>query len=255
MENNTHFEGERIAKVLARSGLCSRREAERWIEAKRVKIDGQVITSPATNVTLASKIEVDNKLLPTAERTAERRLFLYNKPDGLITTHNDPQGRQTVFQSLPKDMPRVISVGRLDLTTEGLLLLTTDGELSRTLESPKTALKRTYRARVFGEFNPSRLKGLENGLTIHDPNTGEKMHFGRIDAEGYQQRNGKNFWLRISIYEGKNREIRRICEHLGLRVNRLIRTDYGPFELGSLPTGEVIELSAKVIEKQLKGIV
>jgi 23S rRNA pseudouridine2605 synthase len=230
--------GERIAKVIAHAGLCSRRDAERWIAEGRVEIDGVRITTPAITVTDASIIRVDGKPLPTVEKT---RLWLYHKPKGLITTHYDPQGRATVFDHLPPALPRVISVGRLDLNTEGLLLLTNDGALARTLELPSTGWVRTYRARVFGTLDFALLeKSVKNGITI------DGMHYAPAKLTlGSQQ--GRNSWIDMEITEGKNREVRRIFEHFGLSVNRLIRTSYGPFQLGTLALEAVKEVPPPVI--------
>lgn len=227
MPNNT----ERIAKAIARFGICSRRQAEDYIAAGRVKLNGQAITSPAMNVTAEDIIEVDG--VPLRQKTAAR-LFLYHKPRGLVVTHRDPEGRPTVFETLPKDLPRLISVGRLDLNSEGLLLLTNDGELARTLEHPSTALVRRYRVRAFGQMNHHALEKARRGITID----GIRYRPMEIDIERAEQ---KNIWLQFALQEGKNREIRRICEFLGLKVNRLIRTQYGPYSLGKLALGQVKE--------------
>ncbi len=239
--------GERIAKRIARAGICSRRDAERWICAGRVCVNGAVIDSPALNVVEADKIEVDGKVLPLAERT---RLFLYHKPPGLVTTHKDEKGRETVFAHLPDDMPRVVSVGRLDLSTEGLLLLTNDGALARYLELPTTGWKRKYRVRVNGKVNEKRLESLKSGITV------EGVRYKSIEAQLEMQPEdretaGANSWLSITLREGKNREIRRVMEALGLRVTRLIRTDYGVFSLGKMTRGSVSEVSTSVLKKQL----
>ncbi len=234
-------EGQRIANVMARAGLCSRREAERWINAGRVRVDGEKITSPAVNVSPGQRVTVDGKPLPAVEPP---RLWCYHKPPGLITSHSDPQGRPTVFERLPGSLPRVISVGRLDLTSEGLLLLTNDGALARTLELPATGWTRRYRVRVFGAVNEDRLAALEDGLTIG------KVSYGPINAR-LDSRRGDNAWLAVSLREGKNREVRNVMEHLGLKVSRLIRVAYGPFQLGRLPRGQVREISAKVLREQL----
>ncbi len=235
--------GERIAKRMAAAGLCSRREAERWIEAGRVAVDGVLLTTPAVVVSAASHIVVDGKVL---EAAGPSRLWLYHKPAGLITTHCDPQGRNTVFEKLPKELPRVISIGRLDLNSEGLLLLTTDGELARKLEHPETGWLRRYRVRIHGRPADGELAKLEKGLTI------DGMRYGPIKAE-IDRRQGANTWLTMSLAEGKNREIRRVLNHLGYQVNRLIRTAYGPFQLGNLKTGEAREVSGKVIREQTGG--
>lgn len=233
--------GERIAKRLARAGLCSRREAERWIAEGRVTVDGKVLATPAVVVTEESRISVDGKPLPDADRA---RLWRYHKRAGLVTTHKDPQGRPTVFEKLPEDMPRVISVGRLDLNSEGLLLLTNDGELARRLELPSNAWVRRYRVRVHGTPEIERLAALEKGITI------DGVKYGPIKAQLDRQQ-GSNAWLTVSIHEGKNREIRRVMEHLGWTVTRLIRVAYGPFQLGNLPEGAAEEVPGKVVKDQL----
>ena len=221
--------GERIAKVMARAGLCSRRDAERWIQEGRVSVDGKILESPAFCVIAGMRIVVDGKPLPTPEET---QLWLYYKPPGLVTTHRDEKSRPTIFASLPKDLPRVVSVGRLDLNSEGLLLLTNDGELARHLELPSTGWVRQYRVRVHGKVEPKKLLQLEKGVTI------EGIHYGSVKVTLDRQQ-GDNAWLTVSLTEGKNREIRRIFDWLGWPVNRLIRTAYGSFELGSLKPGEV----------------
>jgi 23S rRNA pseudouridine2605 synthase len=227
-------EGQRIAKVIARAGLCSRREAERWIGAGRVRVDGEAVTSPALNVSSGQRVAVDGKPLPVRQPP---RLWCYHKPTGLITSHSDPQGRPTVFERLPGALPRVVSVGRLDLTSEGLLLLTNDGELARVMELPATG-------RVFGAINEARLAALEDGLTIG------RVRYGPVNARLDSQR-GDNAWLAVSLREGKNREVRNVMEQLGLKVSRLIRVAYGPFQLGRLARGQVREISAKVLREQL----
>lgn len=233
--------GERIAKRLARAGLCSRRDAERWIEAGRVAVDGQVLTTPAFLVTADSRIIVDGQPLQAAEPT---RLWRFHKPAGVMTTARDPQKRPTVFERLPKSLPRVVAVGRLDFNTEGLLLLTNDGELARYLELPSTGWARRYRVRVYGRPKPADLAGLKDGITI------EGVHYGPIDAE-LERQQGANAWLALTLREGKNREVRRVCEHLGLTVNRLIRVSYGPFQLGSLEDSKVAEVPNKVLRDQI----
>ena len=240
----TRTEGEeRIAKRIARAGLCSRREAEAWIGAGRVVVDGEKITSPALVVGPATRILVDGKPLPTAEPT---RLFRYHKPRGLLTTARDPEGRETIYDKLPKELPRLMPIGRLDLTSEGLLLLTNDGELKRKLELPVTGWLRRYRARVNGHVDPAKLAGLAKGVTV------EGVDYGPIRASLDRQQ-GDNAWLTLSLAEGKNREIRRVCEHLGYPVSRLIRIAYGPFQLGHLEKGEVEEVQPKVLREQLGG--
>lgn len=232
---------ERIAKVMARAGLCSRREAERWIEAGRVIVNGEKLTTPACVVGPNDDIIVDGKPLPTKQ---ESRLWRYHKPTGLVTSHRDNEGRQTVFETLPKTLPRVISVGRLDLNSEGLLLLTNDGEVARKLELPATAWTRRYRVRAHGRAKDEDLAALQNGVKI------DGVRYGAIDA-AFEKRTGANAWLTVSIKEGKNREVRKVMEHVGLNVNRLIRTAYGPFQLGHLKAGDVEEVKPKVLREQI----
>ncbi|WP_259782299.1 pseudouridine synthase [Aestuariispira ectoiniformans] len=228
---------QRIAKAMARAGLCSRREAERWIEEGRVVVNDRKIDSPAVNVGPDDVVLVDDKPLPKQEPT---RLWCYHKPVGLVTSARDEKGRATVFDNLPKSMPRVISIGRLDLNSEGLLLLTNDGELARKLELPQTGWKRKYRVRVRGRVDEAKLESLKAGITV------EGVHYDRIDAE-LERQQGSNAWVAISLREGKNREIRRVMEHLGYSVNRLIRVSYGPFNLGTLARGETDEVTPGVI--------
>ncbi|MDP6705571.1 MAG: pseudouridine synthase [Alphaproteobacteria bacterium] len=237
----TEAKQERIAKVLARAGLCSRREAERWIEAGRVAVDGEVLASPAFNVGTEARITVDGKPIALAEAT---RLWRYHKPRGLITSHRDPEGRPTVFEKLPAELPRVVSVGRLDVASEGLLLLTNDGELARHLELPGTGWSRRYRVRVHGLVAQARLDALAEGVTV------EGMRYGPIEAR-LDRAQGANAWLTMTLKEGKNREIRRLATHLGLEVTRLIRIAYGPFQLGDLKRGEATEVKARVLADQL----
>ena len=237
----TADKGERIAKRIADAGLCSRREAERWIEAGRVAVDGKLLDSSALVVTSASTITVDGRPLPGAQPV---RLFRYHKPAGLLTTHNDPQGRPTVFARLPKYLPRVVSVGRLDLESEGLLLLTTSGSLARKLEAPTTKWERQYRVRAYGRPDKNALAELTKCVTVSG------VSYGPVEARLDRQR-GANAWITMSLAEGKNRELRKICEHLGLTVNRLIRIAYGPFQLGNLARGEVDEVPHKVVRKQV----
>jgi 23S rRNA pseudouridine2605 synthase len=232
---------ERIAKRLARAGLCSRRDAERWIADGRVAVNGTVLDSPAFTVGPKDRIVVDGKPLPVLEPT---RVWRYHKPSGLVTTARDEKGRETVFEALPADLPRVISVGRLDLTTEGLLLLTNDGGLARHLELPATGWPRRYRVRVHGKPEPDRLKALARGNTL------EGVVYGPIEAE-LEREQGSNAWLAVTLREGKNREIRKVMEHLGLAVNRLIRVAYGPFQLGKLESGKVEEVPLRVLRDQL----
>jgi 23S rRNA pseudouridine2605 synthase len=239
--NGQHKSGERIAKVIARAGLASRREAEAWIEAGRVAVNGEVIRSPARDVTDSDRIAVDGAPLPDRERT---RLFLYHKPRGLMTTHADPQGRPTIFERLPPELPRLISVGRLDFNTEGLLLLTNDGALARALELPATGWLRRYRVRAHGAIRQDQLDALRKGVTISG------IHYGAIDAE-VDRLQGSNIWLTFAIREGKNREVRNVLSHLGLTVTRLIRVSFGPFQLGELETGEVDEVPTRTLREQL----
>jgi 23S rRNA pseudouridine2605 synthase len=233
--------GDRIAKVMARAGLCSRREAEAWIAQGRVSVNGATIASPALNVTAADKIAVDGKSLPQRERT---RLFLYHKPRGLVTTHADPEKRPTIFEKLPKTLPRVVSVGRLDLNTEGLLLLTNDGGLARVLELPATGWLRRYRVRAHGAILQPQLDALRKGVTVNG------VRYGAIEAT-VDRLQGANVWLTFAIREGKNREVRNVLEHLGLKVNRLIRVSFGPFQLGDLPEGAVEEVRTRHLREQL----
>ncbi len=242
-QSSNIVKGERIAKVMARAGLCSRRDAERWITDGRVSVNGETLDSPACVVTPQDKIVVDGKPLPQKENT---RLFLYHKPAGLVTSASDEMGRDTVFDRLPKNLPRVISVGRLDLNTEGLLLLTNDGELSRYLELPATGWKRCYRVRAYGSVTQGRLDSLKNGIEV------DGVRYGSIDAVLEQQQGG-NAWLSMTLTEGKNREIRNVMEALGLKVNRLIRISYGPFQLDNLNVGEVIEVPEQALHMNIKG--
>lgn len=233
--------GDRIAKVLARAGLCSRREAERWIAEGRVVLDGKVLDSPAITVTPGSIVLVDGKPLAEPEPT---RLWRYHKPSGLVTSHKDEKGRETMFDALPAEIGRVISVGRLDLNSEGLILLTNDGELARKLELPSTGWIRRYKVRIHGTVPPERLTALEKGVTI------EGVRYGPIKAE-LERQQGANAWCLVSLTEGKNREVRRVFEYLGCTVNRLIRLSYGPFQLGTLPRGEIEEVPRRVVRDQL----
>jgi 23S rRNA pseudouridine2605 synthase len=238
-------EGERVAKALARAGVASRRDVERLIEAGRVALNGKVLTSPAVKVEPNDVLTVDGEVVNEPEPA---RVFRYHKPVGLLTSHKDPQGRPTVFGALPPGLPRVISVGRLDLNSEGLLLLTNDGGLARALELPDTAIVRRYRARAHGRITQEKLDRLKSGVTV------EGVRYGPIEAtldkakEGPQ---GANLWITVTLAEGKNREVRRVLESLGLKVNRLIRLAYGPFALGTLAVGEVEEVGPRVIREQL----
>jgi len=232
---------QRIAKVLARAGLCSRRDAERWIAEGRVAVDGTVLTSPAVTVTAESQIRVDGKPLPEPERA---RLWRFHKPAGLVTTHKDEKGRPTVFGALPAELPRLVSIGRLDLNSEGLLLLTNDGALARRLELPATGWVRRYKVRVHGFVDPARLAALARGTTV------DGIAYGPIRAQLDRQQ-GSNAWITLSLQEGKNREVRRVLEHLGYPVTRLIRLAYGPFQLGHLARGAIDEVQKKVLDDQL----
>src|SRR5580692_1101400 len=236
-----HKSGERIAKVIARAGLASRREVEDWIAAGRVTVNDAVINSPALNVTEPDRIGVDGNPLPARERT---RLFLYHKPRNLLTTHADPKGRPTIFDNLPKDLPRLISIGRLDFTTEGLLLLTNDGALARVLELPTTGWLRRYRVRAHGAITQDKLDPLRKGVTV------DGIHYGAIEAV-LDRVQGSNLWLTFAIREGKNREVRNVLGHLGLSVTRLIRVSFGPFQLGELADGAVEEVPTRVLREQL----
>ncbi|MEA2938496.1 MAG: rRNA synthase [Alphaproteobacteria bacterium] len=233
--------GERIAKAMARAGLCSRREAEAWIVAGRVAVNGAVIASPALNVTPDDRIAIDGKPMPARERT---RLFLYHKPRGLVTTHADPQGRATIFGALPKHLPRLLSVGRLDMNTEGLLLLTNDGGLARVLELPATGWMRRYRVRAHGRVQQDRLDALRRGISI------DGVRYGPIQAQ-LDREQGANVWITFAMREGKNREVKNVLGHLGLAVNRLIRVSFGPFQLGTLPEGAVEEVRTRHLREQL----
>ena len=233
--------GERIAKVLSRAGLASRRDAEEMVVQGRVAVNGRVINSPALDVTARDVVTVDGKPLPERERT---RLFLYHKPRGLMTTHADPEGRPTVFDNLPEGLPRLISIGRLDFNTEGLLLLSNDGGLARVLELPDTGWLRRYRVRAHGEVTQGQLDELKKGVEV------DGVKYGPIDAV-LERDQGANVWLVFAIREGKNREVRNVMAHLGLEVNRLIRVSYGPFQLGELAEGEVEEVKTRVLREQL----
>ena len=225
-------EPQRIAKLLARAGIASRREIERMIEEGRITLNGETVSTPATLLTSLHGVAVDGN--PVAA-PAPARMFLFHKPSGFLTTERDPRGRPTIYDKLPADLPRVMPIGRLDMTTEGLLLLTTDGEFKRQMELPSTGVPRTYRARAFGEVSQNQLEDLFDGLEI------DGIRYGRIEAN-LERRTGRNQWIEMTLTEGKNREVRRVLEHLGLQVNRLIRTSYGPFHLGELASGAVEEV-------------
>jgi 23S rRNA pseudouridine2605 synthase len=233
--------GERIAKYLARAGIASRRDAEKLIAEGKVKLNGKTVETPATFVAPGDKVAVEGKPVAAPERT---RLFRYHKPDGLVTTHRDPQGRPTVFEKLPPGLPRVVSIGRLDITSEGLLLLTNDGALARRLELPSNGWLRRYRVRVHGAVDERALAALARGVTV------DGVAYGPIEA-GLDSRQGANAWLTISLKEGKNREVRRVMAHLGLQVTRLIRVAYGPFQLGALPRAGVEEVHPRILRDQL----
>lgn len=234
-----HVEGQpqRIAKLLARAGVASRREIERMIEEGRVAHNGAVLETPATILTSLKGVTVDGK--PVAA-PSETRLFLFHKPAGCLTAANDPAGRPTIYDRLPQGLPRLVPVGRLDLNTEGLLLLTNDGEFKRQLELPSSGVVRSYRARVFGDISQEQLEDLIHGVEI------EGMRYGSIDAN-LERRTGRNGWLEMKLTEGKNREVRRVLQYLGLEVSRLIRTSYGPFELGNAPVGAVEEVKQNAL--------
>jgi 23S rRNA pseudouridine2605 synthase len=233
--------GERIAKVIARAGLCSRREAERWVEDGRISVNGVALESPAFNVTAHDKISVDGRPMDAPEPP---RLWRYHKPDGLVTTHSDPQGRETVFEHLPEELPRVISVGRLDLSSEGLLLLTNDGGLARALELPSTGWLRRYRVRAYGRISQTELNKLADGITV------DGISYGPMEAI-LDRAETSNAWITVAIREGKNREVRRVLEAIGLKVNRLIRVSYGPFQLGKMPPGSVEEVTPAAMKEML----
>ena len=241
MEKQSEIKGERIAKVIARAGVCSRREAERWIESGRITLNGKILSTAATLVSDKDKIVIDGKPLPNKERT---RLFIYHKPSGLVTSNKDEQGRTTIFDKIPKELPRLMTVGRLDINTEGLLLLTNDGELARYLELPTTGLKRTYRVRAHGKTSQEKLDGLRKGI-VHN-----KIRYKGIEAV-LEKQQGDNAWIEVSLKEGKNREVRNVMEAVGMTVNRLIRISYGSFHLGNLPKNAVLEIKPQALKQQL----
>ena len=236
---------QRIAKLLARAGVASRRDIERMIAEGRIALDGAVLTTPATILTSLAGVTVDGTAIAATEAS---RLFLYHKPQGLLTAARDPAGRPTIYDRLPADLPRVMPVGRLDLNTEGLLLLTNDGELKRLLELPRIGVERSYRARAFGSISQAQLEDLMHGITI------DGMHYSQINAN-LERRTGSNQWIEMTLTEGKNREVRRVLEHFGLRVSRLIRTRYGPFTLGEAPPGAVQEVPASDVAAFAKTLV
>jgi 23S rRNA pseudouridine2605 synthase len=233
--------GDRIAKWLARAGVASRRDVERMLAEGVIKLNGKVVTHPATFIAPGDVVQVKGAVVDGPERT---RVWRYHKPEGLVTTHKDPEGRPTVFDKLRSQLPRVVSVGRLDLTSEGLLLLTNDGGLARQLELPSTGWLRRYRVRVFGVPNEGALRALAKGVTV------EGVRYGPIEA-AVDAKKGDNTWLTVSLREGRNREIRRVMAHLGLSVSRLIRIAYGPFQLGVLERGGIEEIPARVLREQL----
>jgi len=234
-------DGERIAKVIARAGICSRRDAEKLILEGRVKLDGVLITSPAVNVTENNVVQVDEKPLAPPEAA---RMWRYHKPSGLVTTHKDEKGRPTVFANLPRHLGRVVSVGRLDFNSEGLLLLTNDGDIARRMEIPASGWTRTYRARLFGKVTQTDLDRLATGITI------DGVKYGPIVAD-LERSKGMYSWATVKLKEGKNREVKRVMERLGLKVARLIRTAYGPFQLGQLAEGQVEEIPARLWREKL----
>ncbi|MDP4539649.1 pseudouridine synthase [Qipengyuania sp. DY56-A-20] len=235
--------GDRIAKLLARAGVASRREVERMIADGRVAIEGKVLDTPAVKLLNLRGVTVDGKPVGRAE---EARLYAFHKPSGLITAERDPAGRPTIYDALrnalPKDTPRLMPVGRLDFTTEGLLLLTNDGELKRAMELPSSGIPRTYRARAFGDITQAQLDDLSHGIEI------DGMRYGSIEAD-LERGSGRNRWIVLTLTEGKNREVRRVLEHLGLEVNRLLRTGYGPFELADLPRGQAVQIRHADVER------
>ncbi len=243
-KDGTAEKGERIAKVMARAGLCSRRDAEKWIAAGRVKVNGEKLTTPACVVGPTDEIMVDGERLPQADRT---RVWRFHKPNGLVTTHKDEKGRTTVFEVLPPNLPRVVSVGRLDITSEGLLLLTNDGEIARMLEHPSRGWVRRYRARVYGRPDARLLDSIKDGVTV------EGVRYGPIEAslDGGEGGSKSNVWITLALSEGKNREVRKVLAHLGLTVTRLIRVSYGPFQLGNLEPGVIEEIPVHVVRQQL----
>lgn len=238
-------EGDRIAKLLARAGVASRREIERMIAEGRIALNGKVLETPATILTTLAGVTVDGKPVAAPEPA---QLYAFHKPTGLITAERDPAGRPTIYtalrNTLPKGTPRLMPIGRLDLNTEGLLLLTNDGELKWQMELPSSQVPRTYRARAFGEVSQAQLEDLMDGIEI------EGVRYGPIDAN-LERSSGRNLWIEMTITEGKNREVRRVLEHLGLQVNRLIRTAYGPFQLGDLPRGQAAPIGAKDLARFL----
>ena len=232
---------ERIAKRMARAGLCSRRQAEAWILDGRVRVNNKLLTTPAFTVSDRDKVEVDGNIISQKERT---RLWLFNKPSGTVTTNKDPEGRKTIFELIPEDLPRLMSIGRLDINTEGLLLMTNDGGLSRVLELPATGWLRRYRVRVHGRVKQEELDKLQDGIAV------EGILYGSIEAK-LESEQGTNAWLSVALREGKNREIKKVLGHLGLEVTRLIRISFGPFQLGDLPSRGIREIRSRMLRDQL----
>ena len=239
----SEFEGERIAKVIARAGVCSRREAEQLILDGHVTLNHKTLKTAAINVTAADQIRINGKPLPQKE---ESKLWRYHKPDGLVVSHKDPEGRPSVFDKLRQQLPRVVSIGRLDINTEGLLLLTNDGEIERLLELPSSGWIRRYRVRAYGKVDDAGLAKLTRGVEI------EGVRYGPVEAK-IEKGQGDNVWMNVAIREGKNREVKKICEYLGLQVNRLIRVSFGPFQLGELKRGGIEEIPHKFWQEQLGG--
>ena len=235
-DNRLPDDGDRIAKLLARAGVASRREIERMIADRRVAIDGRVLTTPAVKLASLKGVTVDGKAVGKVDET---RLFAFHKPAGMLTTEHDPKGRTTIYDALrnalPKDAGRVMPVGRLDFNTEGLLLLTNDGEMKRAMELPSSGVPRTYRARAFGDVTQAQLDTLIEGIEV------DGIRYGQIEAN-LERGSGRNRWIELTLREGKNREVRKVLEHLGLEVNRLLRIGYGPFHIGDLPRGQVLEI-------------
>lgn len=248
MPNPLPDTGDRIAKLLARAGVASRREIERMIAEGRVALDGKVLDTPAIKLANLKGVTVDGKPVAQAEPA---RLFAFHKPSGLITAERDPRGRPTIYtalrNALPRGAPRLMPVGRLDFNTEGLLLLTNDGELKRAMELPSSGIPRSYRARAFGEVTQAMLDELVEGVTIDD------VRYGKIEAD-LERSSGRNRWIVLTLTEGKNREVRRVLEHLGLQVSRLLRTSYGPFQLADLPRGQAVEIRQVEVERFRKGL-
>jgi 23S rRNA pseudouridine2605 synthase len=239
----SEFEGERIAKVIARAGVCSRREAEQLILDGHVTLNHKTLKTAAQNVTTNDEIRINGRLLPQKEAS---RLWRYHKPDGLVVSHKDPEGRASVFDKLRQQLPRVVSIGRLDINTEGLLLLTNDGEIARSLELPSSGWIRRYKVRAYGKIDDAGLAKLAKGVEI------EGVRYGAVEAT-IEKSQGDNVWMNIAIREGKNREVKKLCEFLGLQVNRLIRVSFGPFQLGELKRGGIEEIPAKFWKEQLGG--